>query len=329
MLAILAAVMLAAAPQNDTVYTANGGRLVGTVVEETPQAVTIQLPDGTTRRLSRADVTRIEYADGSVSAPSRPAPPAPPPTYRTPPPQPSYPPQPPPPAYRPPPPAYGPPPYGPPSYPPQHRRGMPRLMPFWGSFGIGGSFPNGKAEGTTVDPTTGIATDVPIDQRLGSQLGLWFEGGARVTPHLGIGLYLDLGIGDPAGEAQAACSAAGTNCTASTGRFGVLLRHTFQPYASSTPWLAIGTGYEWADISADTYDYGSESILNYHGWEMLRLMAGVDLRTSPVFGVGLYGGWSFGRYTHADYHDGLGDLSIPSQATHWTIEAGLRFTLFP
>ena len=120
MLAILAAVMLAAAPQNDTVYTANGGRLVGTVVEESPQAVTIQLPDGTTRRLARSEVTRIEYSDGSVSTPSRPPPPAQPPAYRTPPP--SYPAQPPPPAYRPPPPAYGPPPpaYGPPPYgPPQ------------------------------------------------------------------------------------------------------------------------------------------------------------------------------------------------------------------
>ena len=59
MLAILAAVMLAAAPQNDTVYTANGGRLVGTVVEESPQAVTIQLPDGTTRRLSRPDASLL------------------------------------------------------------------------------------------------------------------------------------------------------------------------------------------------------------------------------------------------------------------------------
>ena len=45
--------------------------------------------------------------------------------------------------------------------------------------------------------------------------------------------------------------------------------------------------------------------------------------------VGLYGGASLGTYTHADYHDGLGDLSIPSQTTHWTVEAGLRFTLFP
>ncbi len=325
MLAILAAVMLAAAPQNDTVYTANGGRLVGTVVEETPQVVTIQLPDGTTRRLSRSEVTRIEYSDGSVSTPNRPPPPARPPAYRAPPQQ--YPAQPPPPAYRPPPPAYTPP-YGPPAYPPQPHRGMPQLMPFWASFGIGGSFPTGKAEGTTVDPTTGIASDVPMDQRFGSQIGIWLEGGARLNPHFGLGMYLDLGFGDPAGEASAACSQAGTSCTASTGRWGALLRYTFDPYGASTPWIAIGGGYEWADITADN-GYGSSSFLNYSGFELPRLMVGVDLRTSPVFGVGLYGAASLGTYTHADYHDGAGDLPVGAQATHWTIEAGLRFTLFP
>ena len=77
MLGILAAVLLAASPPVDTVYTTDGGRLVGTVIEETTQAVSIQLPDGTTRRLDRAQVARIEYADGSVSTPNRAAPPPP------------------------------------------------------------------------------------------------------------------------------------------------------------------------------------------------------------------------------------------------------------
>ncbi len=312
MLAILAAVMLAAAPQNDTVYTANGGRLVGTVVEETPQVVTIQLPDGTTRRLSRSQVTRIEYADGSVSTPSRPPPP--PPTYRAPsPPPPTYQPQPPPPAYRPPPPAYTPP-YGPPPYPPpQAHRGMAPLMPFYASFGIGGSFPSGDA-----------AAGIPMDSYFGSQLGIWLEGGARLTPNLGLGLYLDLGIGDVSGDTRTYCDSVGSSCTASTGRFGVLLRHTFEPYASSTPWIGIGTGYEWSNA---TLDATNQELFNYSGWEMLRLMGGVDLRTSPVFGVGLYAGVSFGRYS--SYHDAAGDVSISPERNHTTIEAGLRFTLFP
>lgn len=311
MLAILAAVVLAAAPQNDTVYTADGGRIVGTVVEEGPQGVTVQLPDGTTRRLSRSQVARIEYSDGSVSTPSRPAPPRQPPSYRAPPaPPPSYG-QPPPPAYRPPPPAYGPPPSPPPAY--AGPRGAPPLVPFYGAFGIGGSFPSGEA-----------AEGIQMDQLYGSQLGIWIEGGMRVTPYLGLGLYLDLGVGDPASEVRAYCDAIGSSCTASTGRFGVLLRHTFDPYAHSTPWIAVGTGWEWGNVTADS---GNQELFNYSGWEMLRLMGGVDLRTNPVFGVGLYGGVSFGRYS--SYHNALGDVSIGNERTHTTVEAGLRFTLFP
>jgi hypothetical protein len=303
MLAILAAVVLAAAPQNDTVYTADGGRLVGSVIEEGPQAITVQLPDGTTRKLARAQVTRIEYADGSVSTPNRPAPPSQPPTYRAPPAPPSS---------RPPPPPYGPP---PPPPPPAYAgpQGMPPLSPVYGAFGIGGSFLSGDAAG-----------GFPMDQVFDSQLGVWLEGGVRVTPHLGLGLYLDMGFGDPAGNVRADCATYGTSCSASTGRFGVLLRHTFAPYASSTPWLGVGTGWEWGSV---TLDSGNQEFFSYHGWEMVRLMGGVDLRTNPVFGVGLYAGVSFGRYT--SYHDALGDVSLGEQRTHSTAEAGLRFTLFP
>lgn len=85
MIALLLAAALAASPNYDTVTTSDGTRLIGTVVEESPtKGVTIQLADGTTRRLERADVRRIEFADGSVTvweAPAAPVthPQAPPP----------------------------------------------------------------------------------------------------------------------------------------------------------------------------------------------------------------------------------------------------------
>ena len=314
MLAILAAVMLAAAPGSDTVYTTNGGRIVGTVIEETPQGITVQLPDGTTRRLARNQVNRIEYADGSVSTPNRAAPPAQPP---------SYPAQPPPPAYRPPPPPTYAPPYPPPAAPYQPvppgggPRGMPQLLPFWASVGVGGTFYSGDAAG-------GITMGNLFD----SQVGLWIEGGGRITPHLGLGVYLDLGFGDPSSDVRSACAASGTSCSVTTGRVGPLLRYTFDPYASSTPWVAIGTGYEWVST---TLDYGGtdQKYFSYDGWEILRLMGGVDLRTSPVFGLGLYAGVSFGRYSHYEEPGAGLSYGVGEERTHTTIEAGLRFTLFP
>jgi hypothetical protein len=314
MLGILAAVLLATAPQNDTVYLADGGRLVGTVVEESAESITVQLPDGTTRRLAPREVTRIDYADGSVSTPNRPPPP--PPTYRRPPPPPPpYP----PPAYRPPPAYAGPPPaYRPP--PPvaePAQAGMPAVFPLWGSFGLGGAILSGEVE-----------DGIPIDERFDSQLDVWLEGGVRLTPHLGLGMYVDIGVGEPSREVRVLCDTPDAHCTATTGRVGILLRHTFEPRARSTPWLAVGTGYEFGSVDVnDDLGHGSTELFSYSGWEMLRLMVGVDLRSNPVFGVGLYGGVAFGAYNR--YEDALVSERLDDRSFHTTIQGGVRFTLFP
>jgi hypothetical protein len=318
MLAILAAALIAASPQFDTIYTAEGGRLLGTVVEESAQGIAVQLPDGTTRRLATHEIARIEYADGSVSTPNRPAPP---PGYRAPP---AYtPPRP----YAPPPPSYAPPAYRP-HYPPPReppptyadpRGGHGPITPLYATFGLGGAFLSGEAE-----------DGIPVDNLYGSQLDIWLEGGLRLNPHLALGLYVDIGVGEPSSQVRAECDALAVDCTATTGRVGLLLRHTFSPRAYSTPWIAAGTGFEFGSVSFDdgAYDGGTnEDLFSYSGWEALRLMAGVDLRSNPVFGVGLYGGIAFGRYS--EYEDALGEVDIGSQPFHTTVQAGVRFTLFP
>jgi hypothetical protein len=74
---LVVAALLATAPAADTVYTLDGGRITGTVLEEGPTSgVTIQTPDGSVRRLERSQVARVEFADGTVSTPSPPPPPS-------------------------------------------------------------------------------------------------------------------------------------------------------------------------------------------------------------------------------------------------------------
>ncbi len=318
MLAVLAALMLAAAPQHDTVFTADGGRVVGTVIEEGPETISVQLPDGTFRRIPRRDVTRIEYADGSVStfgprAPGAPAPsqpPARPPREEQPPPYA-------PPRY--PPPRYPPPRYPPPPYPPPPRLastpwpGQP-ITPLYFSFGLAGAFPFGKIEG-----------GVDVDRVFDPQLDVDLEGGMRLSPHLALGLYADLGYGDPARETRDACRAVGIGCNAYRTRLGVLVRYTFAPAARMTPWLTAGTGLEWAKITAD--DYYDDEQFSYRGWEVLRLAGGIDLRSSPTLGVGFYGGVAFGKYYRGE--DANGDFDIDRERFHTTVTAGLRLTLFP
>jgi len=64
---LLLSVLLAA--QAGTVFTSDGGRLRGTVVDAGPTGVTVQLPDGATRKLDAAKVSKIDYADGTTWKP--------------------------------------------------------------------------------------------------------------------------------------------------------------------------------------------------------------------------------------------------------------------
>lgn len=322
MLAILAAVMLAAAPQHDTVFTADGGRIVGSVVEESAQTVAVQLADGTYRRLPRREVVRIEYADGSVS--SQPSGPAAPPSTPAPP---AY--TPPPPPRSPPPPAYTPPPppsYYPPAYYPPRRAPPPQwaapvgtgpAAPFWLSLGVGGMFFGGNVEpGFSANGT------------FGSQMDLSFEGGFRLNPHLGLGLYADIGVGGPGSDLRSICDASGGDCTSTTTRVGIMLRHTFAPSAHTTPWVSIGTGFAHGSVDWSAGPYDSQNVLEYSGWEIARLMAGVDIRSNQVLGFGFYAGVGFTRFT--DYRDNtVGSVSLPDPTVHTMVEAGLRLTLFP
>ncbi len=293
MLAIIAAAALAAAPQLDTVVTADGGRIVGTVIEETPRAVTIQLPDGTFRALPAAEVSRIEYSDGSVSAPARPAPPAEaaPGVVAAPPPP------------------------GPTAPQPAPAGNLAKLYPVYMRFGFGPAYVSGDAPpGVRMEDVFG-----PV------QLNLWVEGGARLTPHLALGLYLDFGLGEASTALRDTCRSAGGTCSAEDDRIGLLLRYTFAPYAKRTPWIAAGTAWESGVVSVHR-DPGSDDILSYDGWEMLRLMAGVDWRKAPELGFSLYAGVSLGAYS--SQRDALGTVSIADPRVHTTLEVGFLCLLF-
>jgi len=66
MLAIITAALLGLAPQGGTVYTADGGRLRGTVLDAGASGVTVQLADGSTRKLEASQVSRVDFADGTT-----------------------------------------------------------------------------------------------------------------------------------------------------------------------------------------------------------------------------------------------------------------------
>ncbi|WP_242345236.1 hypothetical protein [Anaeromyxobacter terrae] len=283
----------------DTVFLVTGGRVRGRVIEEVSEGVTILVPDGTTRRIPAEQIARIAYADGTVRVRREPSP-RPPPARRPPPPA--------------GPPYAGPPPYAPPAQA-RAQGGFAPILPVYASFGLGGI-------GFGGDMGDGVSTGDVLE----GQLDLWFEGGARITPAIGLGLYLDVGVGDAGNPYRSACSAAGLDCMSSTVKFGVLLRHTWGANSPVGKWLAVGTGFAAANVTTSNGD--SRELVSYTGHEMLRLMGGVDLRSNPVFGVGLYGGVSWTTYSRVE-EEGLPRRSISDRGFQPLFEGGVRFTLFP
>jgi hypothetical protein len=280
----------------DTVYFLGGGRVRGTVIEENPKTgVRVRLLDGTVQTYSRDELVRIEYADGSVSRRVTPAPasvPAPAPA-----------------------PAAAPPP------PEKDKKEKPQPFPLYLSLGVGATFLGGDAE-----------SGVPMSEVLVSQQAhVSSELGLRLSPGFALGVYGDVGGGDPASSIREQCRLQGVDCVGTTGHFGLLARHTWDPLSTRPKWLSLGTGWEFGGVTVDHRDGGSSSeLFSYTGREYVRLGAGIDFRSSAVIGLGLYGSVSVGEYDQFDDHGTTPTTTVSlDRATHTTAQVGLRLTLFP
>jgi hypothetical protein len=282
----------------DTVFFLGGGRVRGTVLEESPTTgVTIRLLDGNVRRYSRSEIVRIEYADGSVSRrrqapPPRPAPMGPSQAAPLPPSE-------------------------PPVYQPR-RSGAP-LVPVYGAIGLGGTFFGGES-----------FDGVRMSDDFKPQAHIGLEGGLRLSPAFALGVYMDVGAGDVAREVRDFCDEiGGADCAGTSGRFGFLVRHTWNHSAPTSQWLSLGTGWEFGAVTTD--DDSDADLYSYSGREYVRLGGGLDFRSNAVLGVGFYGSVSWGEYDDIDYNLSrvIPPPTRPDEAMHTTVQVGLRLTLFP
>jgi hypothetical protein len=281
----------------DNVYFLGGGRVRGTVIEENPKTgVKVRLLDGTMQVYPRDDLVRIEYADWSVSRRVTPPPPA---AAAAAPPQPAAAPTP-----------------APPAHPAEKRQ----LIPLYLTLGVGATFLGGDAER---DVRMSSVLDT-TQAHLSSELGL------RLSPAWVLGVYGDVGGGEPASSIRDACNAQGNDCVGTTGRVGLMVRHTWSPLSTRPMWLSLGTGWEFGGVTIDQRGTGSGSnrtdLVSYTGRKYVRVGAGIDFRSNQVIGFGLYGSLGFGEYDR--YEDPTTDVAI-SRGTHTTAQFGVRLILFP
>jgi hypothetical protein len=187
----------------------------------------------------------------------------------------------------------------------------------WAALGVGGAFFGGELE-----------PGVRVGRIFTPQLDLQLEGGLAISPRLGVAVYLDLGVGGAGSDVRAYCRTYGMSCSSETIRLGLMLRDAFAVGARTTPWVALGTGFAYGHVVAAASGDGEPTeVLQYWGWEMLRVEAGVDWRRWDTLAVGVYAAVSYVLYSR--YEDAGGALTLPATSTHSTAEAGLRFVFLP
>jgi hypothetical protein len=294
--AILAALLLSQQPgQYDTVVLSSGGFLRGTVVEDVPGAdLVLLMPDGTSRKIPRSQIVRVDWA----AAPAQAAPPPPP--AAAPPPPPS--------AAPPPPPGYPAPPPAPPPFPPRApvRRG-PLEIGAW----LSGAFPTGTLDGSGLALSSGFTP----------QIVLGLEAAWRVTDPLELGVYLRLGGGSSRAALNNVCLAWGGGCEALDLGVGFFPRLSFSPGAPVNPWVQVGVGFEY--LSA----FNDRAGIDYTGWE-LGAWVGLDLLTGPAGAIGFFAGGRWGEFTEGSSYGGF-PVPWGGSASHGWVDVGVRWAWWP
>jgi hypothetical protein len=180
-----------------------------------------------------------------------------------------------------------------------------------------------------------IKTQLPgyADQRLGSyiasQVPLTLTAGYRPHPLLSFGVAFQYAF------LSAKNCPTGSTCSASDKRVWGEVRFHVIPDRVFSPWISVGGGYEWFDLSETTRVLGSH--LDLSGWEA-DVEVGGDIRATPFLTLGPCLGVRAGRYTFRSLLGtgvttgyGSRDIDSEDQTTHGWVAFGVRgaFALFP
>jgi hypothetical protein len=145
----------------------------------------------------------------------------------------------------------------------------------------GYAIPLGKVRGNSNTDLNDVITD---------QIPLWLDVGYRAVPELFVGLYGQYGFGF---VGEGGCGS-GVDCSAVDTRLGVQVHIHPAPESSADGWLGIGFGYEWMTVNAS--GMGVEVSGTLHGFELLNLQTGVDIKVAENFRVGPAVSFSLGQY---------------------------------
>ena len=184
--------------------------------------------------------------------------------------------------------------------------------------GVG--IPIGNAVGETTRSPSGtsladlVAWSVPLEVELGARVGPAFVGG-----------YVAYAFGK-AGSALEG----GTSRSASNVRLGFEMLWHLGPDRPVDPWVGLGVGYEWLNLSVG--GPGGTITGSARGFEWVNLQLGLDFRLGRNLRLGPFVRTRVGQYDAGSLGlinpqgaeaSGAGD--IQSKTVHTWIDVGLRF----
>ena len=196
--------------------------------------------------------------------------------------------------------------------PPEPRKGFQLGMR------TGYAIPMGKLADTT---------NGDVSNYFSGQVPFLFDIGAKVHPNLFLGGYVGFGFGGAAGDLQAACDRANTQCVAASFRVGIEILANLLPAGRVNPWVGYGIG-----IESLAFVSSNDVSLSTAGPEYARFMAGVDFRLSRTVGLGPVVDYSIGQYATATLKVNgrtVEDGEIANKAGHQWLTLGIKLTLFP
>ena len=159
--------------------------------------------------------------------------------------------------------------------------------------------------------------EMPVALDVGYRFeGLWFAGisGAVGGGVIGSDLSSTCGAGD---------------CSIRTYRLGGFFVASFRGDSLVSPWLGFGGGYTQWELRIE--DDRGEVYVGARGFELPRVLAGLDLRLHRLFGLGLYAAGALGVHTtrmletaHTSVEEGTSEPEI-----HGRVAVGLRAVVWP
>jgi hypothetical protein len=133
-------------------------------------------------------------------------------------------------------------------------------------------------------PLGGLAGEADLSDGVSGQIPIWIDLGYRPIDALMIGLYFQYGLAFMGGQFDDACDIDGVDCSASDLRLGLQAHYHISPQEQLDPWIGIGFGYEWLNLSVE--GMGTEISIGVDGFEFLNLQAGLDIEVAEHFKIG-------------------------------------------